>query len=424
MTNKTIQRVIILGTIAIIGILGIQSYWVYNTWKLRSTEFDQKVQVALRKTAEGLASLNNTILPSEDLIRQQATDYYLVNINNLFEPSDLEFFLKQELEALSIHDDFDYYIYDCGSDNMVFCNYVDYGSQRTDDIKMQMPKSPDLIYYFGVRFPNRMSFILNTLGLAILFSALLLLAIAFFGYAMYVILKQKRDSELQTDFINNMTHEFKTPISTIKISSDVFLNDPTIQKDPRLAQYASIIKEQNDRLSSHVDKVLSVARIENDGLQMKKELVNLHSIVDKAIQEVSPKINQRNGQYAVDLPKSAVVRIDADAFHTEHMIINILDNAVKYSNDAPVISIQLKEDSKKWKLVISDKGIGIPKDKLEVLFDKFYRVSTGNVHDVKGFGLGLYYVKHICDLHKWDINVQSIVGEGTEVAITIPKNQQ
>jgi len=324
---------------------------------------------------------------------------------------------------LSIHDDFDYYIYDCGSDNMVFCNYVDYGSQRTDDIKLEMPKSPDLIYYFGVRFPNRMSFILNTLGLAILFSALLLLAIAFFGYAMFVILKQKRDSELQTDFINNMTHEFKTPISTIKISSDVFLNDPKIQGDPRLAQYAEIIQEQNNRLSAHVDKVLSVARIENDGLEMKMERVDLVQTIERAIQEVNPKINQKKGVIDWGSMKNAKAVIDADRFHIEHLLINILDNAVKYSRTTPRIEIQLNETTKHYKLKISDNGIGIPKDKMDSLFDKFYRVSTGNVHDVKGFGLGLYYVKYIADQHGWGIKVESTVGKGTDVSFIIPKLQ-
>ena len=420
MRNKNIQRVIILGTIAIIGILGIQSYWIYNTWKLRSTEFDQKVQIALRRTAEDLANLNNTILPSEDLIRQVSTDYYLVNINNVFAATDLEFFLKQELEALSINDDFDYYIYDCGSDNMVFCNYVDYGSERTTEVMVEMPKSPDLIYYFGVRFPNRVGFILNTLWLAVIFSVLLLIAIAFFGYAMSIILRQKRDSELQKDFINNMTHEFKTPISTISISSNVFLNDPLIKKDQRLLQYAQIIKEQNDRLSSHVDKVLDVARIEREGLEMKMESLVLQEILAGAIKEIEPKLKQRNGAYELqDLDEK--ILITGDAFHLEHLFMNVLDNSIKYSKEAPQIDIRISGSSKNWIVEVNDNGIGIPRDKLDDLFDKFYRVSTGNVHDVKGFGLGLYYVKHICDLHGWTIDIKSTVGRGTMIIFTIPK---
>jgi two-component system phosphate regulon sensor histidine kinase PhoR len=420
LTNKTIQRVIILGTIAIAGIMGIQSYWIYTTWQLRSTEFDQKVQIALRKTAEDLADLNETILPSEDLIRQQSTDYYLVNINNVFAATDLEFFLKQELEALSIHDDFDYYIYDCGSDNMVFCNYVDYGSERTDEIKVEMPKSPDLIYYFGVRFPNRVGFLLNTLWLAILFSVLLLIAITFFGYSMSVILRQKRDSELQKDFINNMTHEFKTPISTIKISGDVFLNDPVIKEDKRLLQYATIIKEQNDRLSSHVDKVLNVARIEKEGLDMKMEAFELNALIQKAWLQVMPNLEQMDGECSINTDVESIP-LKGDIFHLEHVFMNVFDNAVKYSEDRAEINISVTDEGRHWKVIISDNGIGIPKDQQDTLFDKFYRVPTGNIHNVKGFGLGLYYVKHICEQHGWDINIESKLGEGTEVTFNIPK---
>jgi len=400
--------------------MGIQSYWIYTTWTLRSTEFDQKVQIALRKTAEALADLNETILPSEDLIRQQSTDYYLVNFNNVFAATDLEFFLKQELEALSIHDDFDYYIYDCGSDNMVFCNYVDYGAGRTDEILVEMPKSPDLIYYFGVRFPNRVGFLLNTLWLAILFSILLLIAIAFFGYSMSVILRQKRDSELQKDFINNMTHEFKTPISTIKISGDVFLNDPTVKNDKRLLQYATIIKEQNDRLSNHVDKVLNAARIENEGLQMKMEVFELNGLVQKAWSQVKPKLDQKQGIFTIN-SSDEKIEVKGDIFHIEHVFMNIFDNAVKYSEDRAKINTSITDEGGHWKVSVSDNGIGIPKDKQDTLFNKFYRVPTGNIHNVKGFGLGLYYVKHICDLHGWSIGLHSRLGEGTEIVFDIPK---
>ena len=333
---------------------------MYNTWRLRSTEFDQSVRIALRKTAENLAALNETILPSEGLIRQEDSDYYLVNINNVFEATDLEFFLKQELEARSIHDFFDYYIYDCGSDNMVFCNNVDYGEDRKTEVKVEMPKTPDFVYYFGVRFPNRVGFILNTLWLAILFSILLLIAIAFFGYSMSVILRQKRDSELQKDFINNMTHEFKTPISTIRISSDVFLNDPLIQQNERLSQYAQIIKNQNERLSGHVDKVLDVARIENEGLQMQMETFELNGLVKKAWSEISPKLEQKDGNFISEGDEDRVM-VNGDIFHLEHVFMNIFDNAVKYSKDAPTIKLNLVNEGRHWKISINDNGIGIPK---------------------------------------------------------------
>lgn len=420
MNNRNIRRVIILGTLAIIGILGVQSYWVVNTWRLRSSEFDQKIQVALRQTAQGLANLNRTVLPSEDLIRQVSTDYYLVNINNIFQASDLEFFLKRELEVLSIQDDFDYYIYDCGTDNMVYCNTVDYGTQRSEDIKMVMPKSPELIYYFGVRFPNRLGFILNTLWLAIVFSAVLLFAIAFFAYAMNIILQQKRDSELQKDFINNMTHEFKTPISTIKISSDVIADHPIIQKDKRLQAYAEIIQEQNARLSSHVDKVLKVASIEKEGLALNMETIGLKSIIDKSVEQIKAKLEEKGGEILWSDNLSSA-NIKGDPYHLENLFVNIFDNAIKYCKKAPQIFIAVTTSKSQIEVSIKDNGIGIPESTKESLFEKFYRVPTGNLHDVKGFGLGLYYVKHICDQHGWIINISSQADQGTTITFKIPK---
>jgi len=420
LNNRNIRRVIILGTLAIIGILAVQSYWVVNTWRLRSSEFDQKIQVALRQTAQGLANLNRTVLPSEDLIRQVSTDYYLVNINNVFEATDLEFFLKRELEELSIQDDFDYYIYDCGTDNMVYCNTVDYGAQRSEDIKANMPKSPDLIYYFGVRFPNRLGFVLNTLWLAIVFSGVLLFAIAFFAYAMIIILRQKRDSELQKDFINNMTHEFKTPISTIKISSDVIADHPIVKEDKRLQAYAEIIQEQNARLSSHVDKVLKVASIENEGLAMNLETVDLHAIINGSIEQIKAKLQEKNGSiYRPESPSS--IEIKGDPYHLQNVFVNIFDNAIKYCKDTPQIQISLTQDKTDIKVAVQDNGIGIPESTQESLFDKFYRVPTGNLHDVKGFGLGLYYVKHICDQHNWTIDITSQPERGTTITFKIPK---
>ncbi|MBT8219345.1 MAG: HAMP domain-containing histidine kinase [Bacteroidia bacterium] len=420
MNNKTIQRVILLGTIAIIGILGIQSYWIVNTWNLRSSEFDQKVQVSLRRVAYDLAELNGTVLPSEDLVRQMSTDYYLVNINNLFSSTDLEFFLKKELEALNIQDDFDYYIYDCGSDEMVFSGYVDYGKSRSEDVEMQMPKSSDLIYYFGVRFPNRRGFILNTLWLAFLFSFLLLLAISFFAYSMFIILKQKRLADLQKDFINNMTHEFKTPISTIKISNDVFLSDPEIQKNKRLYQYANIINEQNERLTAHVDKVLNVARIEQDTLTLNHEMLDLLDVVQKSIKTLNPKLEQREGTLNLQTSMSEIP-IRGDAFHLQNVFVNLIDNAIKYTKVNPVINIAINSQGGFHVVEIEDNGIGFKEEQKKFLFEKFYRVPTGNVHDVKGFGLGLYYVKHICDLHKWSIDIVSPSTGGSIIKIKIPK---
>jgi two-component system phosphate regulon sensor histidine kinase PhoR len=238
----------------------------------------------------------------------------------------------------------------------------------------------------------------------------------FFIYTIYVILMQKRLSEMQKDFIDNMTHEFKTPISTIKISSDVFLNNEKIQQDKRLFQYATIIKEQNQRLNNQVEKVLQLARIERGNFKLNKEEVNLHNILVQIMQSAEMKVSQQNGQLTTDLSAQNVT-FSADKFHLTNIIYNILDNATKYCKDAPQIKIQTKDVSRSICLKITDKGIGIPKEYLPKIFNKFYRVPTGNVHNVKGFGLGLFYIKNICEAHGWKLHLQSEEGVGTEVSI-------
>ncbi len=235
---------------------------------------------------------------------------------------------------------------------------------------------------------------------------------------MWIILEQKRLSELQKDFINNMTHEFKTPISSIKIASDFLANDKTLQSDARLSKYAQIIREQNQRLNNQVEKVLNIARLEKDSIELKKEIFEVNQTLNEILINESLKLKQGNITFA---PLKHEVYINADKLHFVNVVANIIDNGVKYSKDEPVVNIFLNEDAKDVLLHIKDHGIGIDKENQKKLFDKFYRVSTGDVHNVKGFGLGLYYVKNICLAHGWQIQVISETGSGTEFIIRMSK---
>ena len=235
---------------------------------------------------------------------------------------------------------------------------------------------------------------------------------------MYTILRQKRLSEMQKDFINNMTHEFKTPISTIGISADVFLNNPKIKEDPRLSQYAGILKEQNQRLNKQVEKILQLAKIERDGLKLKQEELNLTDLIKNIVDSVSIRLEEHQGKIHL-LNFKETTAIKADKFHFTNTLYNLLDNAIKYCKTQPNITIQVENRLKHILLSIQDNGIGITKDNLHKVFDKFYRIPTGNVHNVKGFGLGLYYVKEVVNAHGWDVNIESTAGKGTKVILKI-----
>jgi len=236
-------------------------------------------------------------------------------------------------------------------------------------------------------------------------------------YTIWIILRQKRLSELQKDFINNMTHEFKTPISSIKIAAEVLAKEPHIAADHRMKKYAMIISDQNARLNNQVEKVLNIARIEKDSFELNTEELQLQKTLAHIVDFESLKL--KDGSITLELEPQEI-DIKADPLHFTNVITNILDNAIKYSDSTPTINIKVERKDEQALLHISDNGIGIDKEDIKKIFDKFYRVNTGNVHNVKGFGLGLFYVKNICRAHGWKISASSEQVKGTTISINIP----
>lgn len=320
--------------------------------------------------------------------------------------------------------DFEYAVYDCANDEYLYSNYCNLSEQNDNEkVSVSHPKFEDLIYYFVVKFPSRSSYLINGLRMPLIFSLLSILSMLSFMYALWVILRQEQLTDLQKDFINNMTHEFKTPISSIKLASDYLLKDDKIKNDSRLVKYTDIIKQQNNRLNNQVEKVLNIARLEKDQFKLNLEKIELQPFLDKIIFQEKIKIEDNGGSIIADFPDEAMY-ISADKLHLTNVVSNVLDNAAKYCTSEPQVVISAIPAGNKIKLSIKDNGIGIAKDDLKKIFNKFYRISTGNVHNVKGFGLGLFYVKNICTAHNWDIDIKSKENEGTTVIITLPKKSE
>jgi len=255
---------------------------------------------------------------------------------------------------------------------------------------------------------------------SVLFSLIALLAAAFFAYTTWVILKQRRLSEMQRDFINNMTHEFKTPIASIRIASEMLANQESVTQNKRLNQYINIIKDQNARLNEQVEKVLNIAKLEGEDYQITKENLNVVEMLKDIAESENIRLQQGKGGEVSVMIESALPFIMADKVHFTNCIYSLIDNAIKYCKKVPHIIIRSYKQGESVYLKISDNGIGIKEDEIQSIFNKFYRVPTGNVHDVKGFGLGLFYVKNICKAHQWNINVDSTPGEGTDITLQIP----
>ena len=417
MPGNLIRRLLLLGALAIIGIISIQSYWLLKTWDLKYKEFDQTVHIMLRHVADRIADFHETEQPKTKLIQRQSSNYYAVNVNSPINASVLEDFLYQEMNNHGLSTNFEYAVYDCFSKDLIYGNYCEMGEQTEKQAESEeLPTLDNLEYYFVVRFPSRESFLLSNMNMTLAFAAIAICSVLFFLYSIWVIVKQKRLSELQRDFINNMTHEFKTPIYSIKIAADVLAKDPMVQDNIRLSNYSNIIIDQNQRLNDQVEKVLNVARLEKDNLELKKEefdlTVELRNIIE------NEKIKLKDGQLTYDLVDDLEL-INADKLHFTNVISNILDNAVKYSKKKPEVHISMTKKGNKVCITITDKGIGIPKEQIKEVFDKFYRVSTGDVHDVKGFGLGLFYVKNISQAHGWISKIESELGKGTTFSLDI-----
>jgi two-component system phosphate regulon sensor histidine kinase PhoR len=418
--SSTIRFIVVLATLSIEGITITQGYWVKGAFDLKESEYNRQVNTALINVAQQIFSISNTPAPANNPVKQVSTNYYVVQVNSHIDANLLEFLLRTEFEKRNIKADFEYGIYDCSNERMVYGNYVSLsdGSKKADDKKI-LPKWANQGYYFGVHFVNREGQILNQMGIWLFSSSVLLLVIVFFAYTLFVILKQKRLSEIQKDFINNMTHEFKTPIATIAVSAEVLKSPDIIQQPERLLNYTTIIENENKRLKQHVERVLQMAKLDKD-IELKMESVDLHDIIHEVVTGMQVALQERGGEVEFQLNAEQPV-IKADKHHLTNVVYNLLDNAIKYCTDKPHITFKTYQESSKGVVFeIKDNGIGISPENQKRVFQKFYRVPTGNVHDVKGFGLGLNYVKQIVEVHRGRIVVESSVGKGCTFKIFIP----
>ncbi|MCS6821403.1 MAG: HAMP domain-containing histidine kinase [Microscillaceae bacterium] len=423
MKQSTFRLFIVLATISLVGIIVIQIFWVSKAFDLKEKQFNQSVQIALKNVAEKILLYNNNASMLLNPVDRIASNYYIVNVNDMIDANILEMYLKVEFEHKGILADFEYAIYDCRNDELVYGNYASTAKRTIDNVKRtELPKLKRRTYYFGVYFPNRDEYLLGQLDIWIFSSIVLLVVVVFFAYTIFVILKQKRLSEIQTDFINNMTHEFKTPIASIAIASEILMNPQIIQTPERLLNYATIIHNENKRLKNQVERVLQMATLDKENFKLNREIIDVHEILQRVIENMQATFKQKNAHVELQFSPTPV-QVYADSLHLTNIIYNLLDNAIKYSNENPHIILQTQNENKYGVIIVQDNGIGISPQAKKLIFNKFYRVPTGNVHNVKGFGLGLYYVKIMVEAHRGSIKLESEVGKGSKFYIYLPNRK-
>lgn len=337
----------------------------------------------------------------------------------------LDTVLHQELKEAGITTNFVYSISSQLANSNSRANYKD--AQKDCDSTgcyYKINLSPSNVYvtpqYLSVSFPNETNYLLNTMWAMLTVSALVIcILIMAFYYTIATISKQKKLSEIKNDFISNMTHEFKTPISTISLAAEM-LNDSSVSKTPeKQHRFIKMITDENKRLSILVESILQTSILDKGEFKLKISPVDIHEIINQAIQNTQLLIDQKNGIITKQLDATNCLII-ADKVHLTNIIFNLIDNAVKYTNDTPNIVISTRDGAGGIEITIKDNGIGISKDNLRKIFDKFYRVPTGNVHNVKGFGLGLSYVKAVVEKHNGTIHVESEIGKGSTFKILMP----
>jgi two-component system phosphate regulon sensor histidine kinase PhoR len=275
--------------------------------------------------------------------------------------------------------------------------------------------------FLFIHFPDKRAYVFRQIWLPVLSSILFIGVVIFcFVYAIRVIIRQKNLSEIKNDFINNMTHEFKTPIATVSLAVEALQDPELLNQESFRKRYLSIIKDENKRLGGQVEKVLQAATLEKKEFSLKMEYVNLIELLENAISQFELQVEKKGGGITLENNMSDP-NLMSDPFHLSHIINNLLDNANKYTKEIPFIHIKTWDQNGFVFVSIKDNGIGMSKEVTKKIFDKFYRVPTGNVHDVKGFGLGLSYVKTIIEAHKGEISVSSEPGKGSIFTIKLPK---
>ena len=410
MSRKSIYLVVFLATISLTGIIVTQIFWVDKAFTIQDREFNDRTVIALTSVVERIQVLNKDSSDVDEPVVQETSNYFVAHVNDTLHPYLLESLLKEEFQSSLLKQNFEYVIYDCFNDSIVF------GSKVNVDQPDNIVKSEDVTphkklnrdgHYFGVYFPEKKGYIMDQMGIWMFSSFIILLVVLFFAYSIMAILKQKRLSEIKTDFINNMTHELKTPISTISISTRALLNVSNMES---VEKYARIIKTENERLQHQVERVLDIATLSPNTLNLDKKHIYIHKLLEEITESLELKLAEVGGKLYFNFQAQSDI-VYSDKLHLTNIFTNLIDNAIKYCEQSPEIKIHTSQLKNKIIILIEDNGIGIDKKHYSMIFEKFFRVPSGDKHDVKGFGLGLFYVKSV--LEALDGSIKLIKSDST-----------
>lgn len=412
--NRT-HLFIAISSVALVIVLIIQVNWILQTAKMKEELFNEKAGMVLSKTAEALRSDTAAYKSLQaqqgrrkiDSLFNHYMQVYNIRIGYFFE-------LRRGLFAN---------VNAKGAINSFYTGQQQNGSYATclsegDAAAAAGGSYGDL--ELKLVFPEKEEFILQEMGLPFISSVLLILVVLVMSWrTMLSLMKEKKISEHTTDFLNNMTHEFKTPLTNIALAGKMMIRETNIRQEEKVKHYSGIILEENEKLRLQVEQVLSMTALERGEIPLHKTGLDAHQLIGEALKSISVQIESRQGHLELHAGAERVM-INGDKTHLTNAMCNLVDNAIKYSRGTPELSVSTFNQEGNIVLVVSDKGIGIEEEYHKKVFEKFFRVPTGDVHDVKGFGLGLAYIKTIVELHGGAIELRSEKGKGTTFTIVLP----
>lgn len=422
MKSKQFKGIIIITAIALTGIIITQFFWVKDALKTKNEQFHQNTHLGLKRVVNQLMALQSDSLTAKRYLNNSEGANYHQRFIKSLDPELLKRMINSEFKNLELCKIYYFGIYDMDTHEFVMLSdsanvYELLLSEHKATISCVFQKDQ---YVLVVYFPLQHVFVFNNMQLYVSLSGIfMLIVIAGFWLTARSFLKQKKLSEMKTDFVNNMTHELKTPIATISITSEM-LKKKEVQKYPdRVDKYARIIFSENERLKNQVDSVLQVAMLERKNYDLNLIRLNIHELIGQATNRFELAVAERNGFIKKRLNAANHTTL-GDANHIANVLNNLLDNAIKYSPESPEITISTHSTKKGVLITLEDRGIGMEQDQLNNIFKQFHRVPTGDLHDVKGFGLGLYYVKSIVNAHRGTITVNSTIGKGSSFTLFFP----
>ena len=420
MKRTRIYIIITLTALSLTGIVFTQLFWMKKAFDLKQEQFNNNVKIALKSVVNQLMEHNRAQQGCKMGCCESFCHLDSNNIKSIVTPEILDSLIRNEMHYYNVKSYFEYGIFDKKNDSLLFGQH-DFHDAEVLKSTLNTPLTclwKKNAYVLSVYFPKSNENIFHEMGIWLMFSMLLILiTIACFAITIVSFIKQKKLGEMKSDFINNMTHEFKTPISTISLSSEMLMSNEMAITKEKVQQYAHVIYEENTRLRNQVDKILQTAGMEKDSYQLNRTTFDIHPIIQDIIKNCPAQFNECKTTFNVklDAPQSTIF---ADIIHIGNVFSNLIDNAVKYGKQDSQVCIQTYNKGDKLFIKVKDNGIGISKENIKHIFKQFYRVSTGNRHDIKGFGIGLFYVKRILELHNANIKAESVVGKGTTFIIS------